>query len=147
MICFRQSRIKLALVTVLFAAWTLALGFMAFVTAYLGGLWPYVGLSALTPLAIAFGIAAFMSAMGFVHPATLTLDDTSLVFKTWRRSETIARADIAEFLVLSPTSAMRSPACEKKTGTRKFVSFGRNWEKKPEEMVEAMQDALASLAQ
>ena len=79
MINFRQSRFKLALVTLLFAAWALALGFMAFVTAYLDGLWPYVGLSALTPLALAFAIAAFMSAMGFLHPATITLDSERLV--------------------------------------------------------------------
>lgn len=140
MICYRQSRWKLFSATLLFAAWTLALGFIAFVMAHMGGLWPYAGLAALTPLVIAFGVVAFMNAMSFSHPATLTLDDKHLVFTTWRRSETIAREDIADFMVLSPTSALRSPACEKKTGVRKITSFGRAWEKTPEEMVEAMRE-------
>ncbi|GAA0559953.1 hypothetical protein [Rhizomicrobium electricum] len=138
MICFRQSRLKLIAATVLFAAWAVAFAFMAFVSAYLTGLWPYVGLSALVPLAAAFAIAAFMTAMSFATPATLTLDDGRLVFKTWRRTEDIALADIAGFMVIPPTAALRSPACEKKTGPRKFVSFGRYWEKTPEEIVAAL---------
>jgi hypothetical protein len=150
MICFRQSRLKLIAATVLFAAWAVAFAFMAFVSAYLTGLWPYVGLSALVPLAAAFAIAAFMTAMSFATPATLTLDDGRLVFKTWRRTEDIAVADIAGFMVIPPTAALRSPACEKKTGPRKFVSFGRYWEKAPEEIVAALTDGTdvsASLPQ
>jgi hypothetical protein len=143
MICFRQSRIKLAALTALFAAWTIMLAFMAFVTAYLDGLWPYVGLSALTPLAIAFAVAAFASAMSFAHPATLTLDGDTLTFTTWRRAETIALTDIAAFHVIPPNTRMRSPACQKKTGPRTFVSFGRNWEKTPEEIVEALEARTA----
>jgi hypothetical protein len=142
MICFRQSRWKLFAATLLFAAWTLALGFIAFVMAHMGGLWPYAGLAATTPLVIAFGVVAFMNAMSFSRPATLTLDDKRLVFTTWRRTETIAREDIAGFIVLSPNSALRSPACEKKTGVRKIVSFGRNWEKSPEEIVSTVADAF-----
>lgn len=144
MICFRQSRLKLFAVTALFAAWTIAFAFMAFVSAYLNGLWPYVGLSALVPLAAAFGVATFMTAMGLATPATLTLGGETLVFKTWRRSEEIALADIADFVVIPPTAALRSPACEKKTGPRKFVSFGRWWEKTPEEMVAALKERVAS---
>jgi hypothetical protein len=140
MICFRQSRLKLLAVTVLFAAWTVAFAFMAFVSTYLSGLWPYVGLSALVPLAVAFAVATFMTAMSYATPATLTLDDDRLVFKTWRRAEEIARADIADFMVIPPTAALRSPACEKKTGPRKFVSFGRYWEKAPEEIVAALKE-------
>jgi hypothetical protein len=150
MICFRQSRLKLLAAALLFAAWAIAFAFMAFVTAYMNGLWPYVGLSALVPLAVAFSIAAFMTAMSLATPATLTLSDDRLVFKTWRRTEEIALADIADFTVIPPTAALRSPACEKKTGTRKFVSFGRYWEKTPEEIVAALKDAAetsASLAQ
>jgi hypothetical protein len=140
MICFRQSRLKLIAATVLFAAWDVAFAFMAFVSAYLTGLWPYVGLSALVPLAVAFAVAAFMTAMSFAAPATLTLDDGRLVFKTWRRTEDIAVTDIAGFMVIPPTAALRSPACEKKTGPRKFVSFGRWWEKSPEEIVAALKN-------
>jgi hypothetical protein len=146
MICFRQSRLKLLAVTVLFAAWTLAFAFMAFVSAYLQGLWPYVGLSSLVPLAAAFAIATFMTARSLAAPATLTLDGETLVFKTWRRTEEIALADIADFLVIPPAAALRSPACEKKTGDRKFVSFGRWWEKTPEEMVAALKDGLEASA-
>ncbi len=142
MICFRQSRLKLIAVTALFAAWTIAFAFMAFVTAYLNGLWPYVGLTSLIPLAAAFGVATFMTAMGLTTPATLTLDGETLVFKTWRRSEEIALADIADFVVIPPTAALRSPACEKKTGPRKFVSFGRWWEKTPEEMVAVLKERV-----
>jgi hypothetical protein len=144
MTCFRQSRLKLFAVTALFAAWTVAFAFMAFVSAYMNGLWPYVGLSALTPLAIAFAVATFMNAMSLATPATLTLDNETLVFKTWRHTEAIARADIADFMVIPPTAALRSPACEKKTGPRKFVSFGRWWEKTPEEIVVALKNEASA---
>ncbi len=146
MICFRQSRLKLLAATVLFAAWTIAFAFMAFVSAYLNGLWPYVGLSTLVPLAAAFGIATFMTARNFATPATLTLDGDHLVFRTWRRTEEIALAEIADFVVIPPTAALRSPACEKKTGTRKFVSFGRYWEKTPEEIVAALKEGAETSA-
>jgi hypothetical protein len=138
MICFRQNRLKLVAVTALFAAWTLALAFMAFVSAHLVGLWPYVGVSVLVPLALAFGVATFASAMSLYRPATLALDGDHLTFRTWRREQRIAVADIVAFEVMSPTSALRSPGCEKKTGPRKFVSFGRWWEKTPEKMVDEL---------
>jgi len=67
--------------------------------------------------------------------AVALADADGLVFKTWRHEQRIAWNNIADFIVLPPTSALRSPACELKAGARKFVSFGRNWEKTAEEIV------------
>ncbi len=147
MICFRQSRPKLAFVTALFAAWTLVLAFMGFVCAYAPGLWPYLGLSLFAPLTLAFAVATGATAMSLHAPATLTADADGVVFKTWRHEQHITWTNIAEFIVLPPTSALRSPACELKEGPRKFVSFGRNWEKTAEEIVAGLGDALPPLPQ
>lgn len=142
MICFRQSRLKLIAVTALFAAWTIAFAFMAFVSAYLNGLWPYVGLTTLIPLAAAFGVATFMTAMGLATPATLTLDGETLVFKTWRAEQRIAWTNVEEFTILSPESRLRSPGVRLKQGARRIVSFGRYWEKEPAAIVEQLDNAL-----
>lgn len=141
MICFRQSRLKLTIHTTAIAAWTVVLGFMAFVSAHAAGLWPYLALSLFAPLAIAGAVAAVAGALGLARPATLSADADGVAFRTWRGARTIAWQDIAAFHVLSPTSALRSPGCELKQGVRKFVSFGRNWEKSAEEIVEALGEA------
>jgi hypothetical protein len=138
MICFRQSATKLALLTALFAAWTLVFGFFAVVTAFMDGLWPYLGLSFFAPLAIAGAVAGVSSGLGLAHPATLTADEGGIVFRTYRHERRIAWSAVADFIVFSPTSRLRSPGCELKEGAPKFVSFGRNWEKTPEEIVEAL---------
>jgi hypothetical protein len=141
MICFRQSRTKLAALTALFAAWALVFGFFAVITALQGGLWPYVGLSFFTPLALACIVGAVSTALHLANPATLTADDHCVVFRTHRSERRIAWSEIADFIIFSPTSRLRSPGCELKEGARKFVSFGRNWEKTAEEIVEALEEA------
>ena len=138
MICFRQSRTKLATMTALFAAWALVFGFFAVVTALLDGLWPYLGLSFFTPLALACIVGAASTALHLANPATLTADEDGVVFRTHRSARRIAWSEVADFIVFSPTSRLRSPGCELKDGARKFVSFGRNWEKTAEEIVEAL---------
>lgn len=138
MLVIHQSRVKLAIVAALFGALTLLMAFMTFVSAFLPQLWTYLGISFFGPVGIACAIAAAASAMSLAKPATLTADDRDLVFRTWRSEQRIAWEDVEDFLVFSPGSRLRSPGVQLKSGARKFVSFGRNWEKSAEEVVEEM---------
>lgn len=135
MIQFRQSRTKLTLLTVLFAGWAVAFGFCAVISAYLDGLWPYLSLSLLLPLALAGAFAAVMSGLSWIAPATITAGENGMVFASWRGEQRFAWDRVAEFTVFSPASRLRSPGVELKDGTPKFVSFGRNWEQSAEEIV------------
>jgi len=93
MICFRQSRPKLAFVTALFAAWTLVLAFMGFVCAYAPGLWPYLGLSLFAPLTIAFAVAAALIIAGCSRRNNLLLgrvDGAASTAEISRRRSSIA---------------------------------------------------------
>jgi hypothetical protein len=142
MTVIRQSRPKLTLLLVLFTALTLVLAFITFVSAYLPDLWSYLGVVLFAPVGIASAIAAAASGMSLAQPGTLTLDETGICHRTFRHERRYAWNDIAEFIVFAPTSRLRSPGCRLADGVagRRFVSFGRSWEKTAEEIVEVLKE-------
>jgi hypothetical protein len=135
---FRQSRPKLALTALLFGGWSLIVGFMGYVSAHADGLWPYLALSLFVPLALAGALAAANAALSWWHPATLTATATGVTYKNWRDERRFAWDTIEGFLVLSPEARLRSPGMQLKHGQRRFVSFGRNWEREPGAIVEQL---------
>lgn len=141
MICFSQSRTKLALVAVIFAAWTLVVGLFAVISAYLDGLWPYLGLSLFAPLALAGAVVAIMTARSWMAPATLKADLSGFSLITWRGEQRLGWDAVESFIVFSPTSRLRSPGCVLKAGAKRYISFGRNWNVSAEEIVEALEEA------
>lgn len=141
MICFTQSRAKLALLAAVFTAWTMVVGVIALISAYLDGLWPYLGLSLFAPLALAGAVVAVMSVRSWMTPATLKADHSGFSLSTWRGEQRLAWGEVESFIVFSPTSRLRSPGCALKAGPRKFISFGRNWNASAEEIVEALENA------
>lgn len=140
MTVIRQSRPKLALLFVLFSALTLVLAFMTFVSVYLPDLWSYLGVVLFAPVGIASAIAAASSGLSLAQPGTLTADENGICHRTFRHERRYPWSDVAEFIVFAPTSRLRSPGCRLADGVagRKFVSFGRSWEKTAEEIVEVM---------
>jgi hypothetical protein len=137
----RQHRGKLAFTFLLFAAMTVVIGVGAWICSFLrDALWAYVGVSSLLPLALACGFVAVMSGMAWLQPATLTLSEDGVCYRTFRSERRIAWSEIAEFFVLPKEGYLRSPACFLVEG-RRCVSFGRAWEKSPEEIVEALKEA------
>ncbi len=136
MTVIQQSRLKLAVIAVVAGALTVVLAFLAFISAYLPRVWSALGLSLFAPVGIATGVVAVMQALAFARPGTLTADEHGLVHRTWRGERRIAWAEVEGFTVFSPTSRLRSPGVELKSGPRRFVSFGRCWEKTAEEVVE-----------
>lgn len=147
MTVIRQSRAKLTLLFVLFSALALVLAFMTFVSVYLPDLWSYLGVAFFAPVGIASAIAAASSGMSLAQPGTLTLDESGICHRTFRHERRYAWSDIAEFIVFAPTSRLRSPGCRLADGVagRRFVSFGRSWEKTAEEIVEVMKGAKARI--
>jgi hypothetical protein len=144
MTVIRQSRPKLALLFVLFSAFTVVLAFMTFVSVYLPDLWAYLGVAFFAPVGIASAIAAASSGLSLAQPGTLTADESGLCHRSFRHERRYPWADIAEFIVFAPTSRLRSPGCRLVDGVpgRRFVSFGRSWEKTPEEIVEEMKGEM-----
>ena len=135
-----QSRPKLALLFVLFTALAVVLAFMTFVSAYLPDLWAYLGVTLFAPVALASVLAAASSGLSLAQPGTLTADANGVCHRTFRHARRYAWNDIAEFIVFAPTSRLRSPGCRlaEHVAGRHFVSFGRSWEKTPEEIVEVL---------
>lgn len=142
-ILFHQSRPKLALVFALTVAAGLVLAFFAFISAYFPGLWAYLGISSFAPLALACAVAAVKNAIALLHPAELRAGETGISFKTAQRELHFPWDAIEGIIVFSPTSRFRSPGLELKEAVngRRFHSFGRNWEKSAEEIVEKLQAA------
>ena len=137
---FRQSRRKLALVAVSAVVAALLLSVFTFLSTYFPGLWAYMGASLFAPLALAAAVTAVRAAMALAHPAILTTDAQGLLHVTGGRRLYFAWSEIEAFTVFSPTARFRSPGMELKTPVngRRFISFGRNWEKSAEEIVEAI---------
>jgi hypothetical protein len=138
MLVIQQSRLKLAVVTALSGALTVVLAFLTFVSAYLPDLWSYLGVSLFAPVGIACGVVALWNALALVRPGTLSADARGITHRSWRSERAIAWEDVERFIVFSPTSKLRSPGCELKSG--RFVSFGRNWEKTAEVVVEVLNE-------
>lgn len=82
MTVIRQSRPKLALLFVLFAALTLVLAFMTFISVYLPDLWSYLGVTLFAPVALASAIAAASSGLSLAQPGTLTADESGVRYRT-----------------------------------------------------------------
>ncbi len=142
-IVISQSRLKLAVLFVLFAALSVVLAFLTFTRGFIPHVGAYPGVSRCAPGGIAPAIAAGAGGMSLWQPGTLTADDRGVVYRNWRHERRIAWNDVAEFVVFAPGSRLRSPGLQLKDNVagRKFVSFGRNWEKTPEEIVEGLRQA------
>jgi hypothetical protein len=138
MIQFRQSRAKLVFLFVVLTILTVVLAFMGFVSAYLPGLWCYLGLTLFAPVGLASAVAAVAAGMGLAKPATLTADASGVCFCTRRGEKRWRWEEIEAFEVFSSTGRLRSPGMKLRQGTLKFVSFGRCWEKSAEEIVGAL---------
>ena len=145
MICLRQSRPKLTVLAAIFTVWTVVLGFFAFVSVHLDGLWPYAGLSVFAPLALAGAVATAITLLNLWTPSTITADASGFCFTSWRGERRTAWADVDAFIVMSATNLLRSPGCVMKSGPRKFISFGRNWQKNAEEIAELLENARVKL--
>jgi len=139
MLRYRQNRLKLALVFVLAAGMAVALAFAAFVTAFMDGIWAYVGVATFAPLSLAVAVAAAASAMQVLKPATLTADEHGVVYVSASRERRIGWNEIERFIVFTPDKRLRSLGCELKSGPRKFVSFGRCWDLTAEEMAATLE--------
>jgi hypothetical protein len=128
-----QHRGKLALVFVLVAAMTVVVGFAAWLSSYLReAVWAYLGVSLFLPVAVAGIAVTGMSLWALYQPATLTLDENGVVYRSHWHEKRLAWGAVEEFFVLSPEKRLRSPGC--RAGGR-VVSFGRSWERTPENMV------------
>jgi hypothetical protein len=128
-----QHRGKLALVFGLMAVLTAVLGFAAWLSSYLREvLWAYVGVSLFLPVAAACLVISGLSLWALLQPATLTLDESGVVYRSLWRERRIGWEAAEEFFVLPPEKRLRSPAC--RAGGR-VVSFGRSWERTPENIV------------
>ncbi len=136
MTVIQQSRLKLAVIALAAGALTVVLAFLAFLSAYLPGLWSALGLSLFAPVGIAMAVVAVSHALAWARPGTLTADEHSIVFRTWRSARRIAWDDVEEIFVLTPENRLRSPGVRLKSG--RVVSFGRCWEKTAEEVVEGL---------
>lgn len=140
---FRQSRMKLAIALVLTGLAALVLGFFGFVTAYLPGLWAYLGVSLFAPLALACALTAVKTAVFLSKPSSLHIDDSGVVWTNARQTRRFGWDAIAAPHIFSPMSRFRSPGVELKEAVngRRFISFGRFWETSAEEIVEALEKA------
>jgi hypothetical protein len=135
----RQHRGKLALVLLLMAVLTVVVGFAAWISSYLRELvWAYLGMSLFLPVAAACFVISGLSLWALLQPATLTLDESGVVYRSLWREQRIGWDAAEEFFVLSPEKRLRSPAC--RAGGR-VVSFGRCWERMPENIVAVLQAA------
>lgn len=141
---FRQSRFKLAVVFALTAIAALVMAFFGFVSAFFPGLWAAMGLGIFAPMSLALAIAAWRNGHALAQPASIIADDRGVSFQTRQGSTLYAWDQIADFTVFSPTSRLRSPGLELKEAVngRRFISFGRNWEKLPEEITQYLHAAM-----
>ncbi len=136
-----QSPLKLAVLIVLLAALTIVLAFVTLISSYLPHLWSYLSISLFVPVGIASAVAMIVNGMSLLRPGTLTIDETGVIFRNWRHERRYTWNEVEAFIVFSPQSRLRSPGCLLKSGTRRYVSFGRNWEKTAEEIVEMLNGA------
>jgi len=135
----RQHRGKLAVTFALLAMLSVVLFFSAWISSHLSDeLWANLGISSLLPVGLASTVAAGLNLWALLQPATLTLDARGFVYRSHWRERRFGWNEVEEFFVLSPEKQLRSPAC--RAGGR-VVSFGRNWERPPEDVVAVLQAA------
>jgi len=135
----RQHRGKLAVTSALLVVLTVVVFFSAWIGSHLSdALWANLGISSLVPVGLASTVAAGLSLWHLLQPATLTLDERGFVYRSHWRERHFGWNEVEDFFVLSPEKQLRSPAC--RAGGR-VVSFGRNWERPPEDVVAVLQAA------
>ena len=145
MTTFQQSRAKLALLLAATVMASLVLALFALLSTLLSGLWAFVCVALFAPLALACAVVAMKAALMWQSPHRLTLDATGVVLDRAGVLSSYAWDEIEKAEVLGAGSRSRA-AClvlkEPRNG-RRYISFGRFWERRAEEIVEALMHAKA----
>ena len=148
MITLQQSRTKLALLVIATTFAAIVLALFAAISTYLTGLWAFVCVALLAPLALACAVVAMKAALMWHTPSILCIDATGVVLTRASVLHSFAWDEIEQVEVLAPGSRSRA-AClvlkEPRNG-RRYISLGRYWEQSAEDIVEALNEAKASHA-